>query len=41
MSKYIFQIVLGVKYIHSLNLSHRDLKLENILLADQKELLLN
>ena len=36
-----FQIVLGVKYVHSLNLSHRDLKLENILLADQKELLLN
>ena len=31
-----FQIVLGVKYVHSLNLSHRDLKLENILLADQK-----
>ncbi|CAI5756973.1 unnamed protein product [Candida verbasci] len=32
-----FQIVLGVKYVHSLNLSHRDLKLENILLADQKK----
>ncbi|KAL6452360.1 ppk16 Serine/threonine-protein kinase ppk16 [Candida maltosa Xu316] len=31
-----FQIVLGVKYVHSLNLSHRDLKLENILLADKK-----
>ncbi|EGW33155.1 uncharacterized protein SPAPADRAFT_150860 [Spathaspora passalidarum NRRL Y-27907] len=31
-----FQIVLGVKHVHSLNLSHRDLKLENILLADKK-----
>lgn len=32
-----FQIVLAVKYVHSLNLSHRDLKLENILLADNKK----
>ncbi|RCK55129.1 hypothetical protein Cantr_04013 [Candida viswanathii] len=32
-----FQIVLAVKYVHSLNLSHRDLKLENILLADKKK----
>lgn len=34
-----FQIVLGLKYVHSLNLSHRDLKLENILLADRKKTL--
>lgn len=32
-----FQIVMAVKYVHSLNLSHRDLKLENILLADAKK----
>ncbi|KAK6457152.1 serine/threonine protein kinase [Scheffersomyces xylosifermentans] len=31
-----FQIVLAVRYVHSLNLSHRDLKLENILLADKR-----
>ena len=31
------QIVMAVKYVHSLNLSHRDLKLENILLADAKK----
>lgn len=32
-----YQIVDGIKYVHSLNLSHRDLKLENILLADKKK----
>jgi len=31
------QIIMGVKYVHSLNLAHRDLKLENILLADTKK----
>lgn len=30
------QIVEGIKYVHLLNLAHRDLKLENILLADKK-----
>lgn len=34
--KLFFQIVCGVRYVHSLNLAHRDLKLENILLADTK-----
>ena len=31
------QIVMGISYVHKLNLSHRDLKLENILLADKKK----
>lgn len=35
-----YQIVQGIKYVHSLNLSHRDLKLENILLADKKRLII-
>lgn len=32
-----YQIMLGVAYVHLLNLCHRDLKLENILLADLKK----
>lgn len=32
-----YQIVDGIRYVHSLNLSHRDLKLENILMADKKK----
>lgn len=31
------QIVLGLAHVHKLNLSHRDLKLENILLADKRK----
>lgn len=33
-----YQIAAGIKYVHSLNLAHRDLKLENILLADKRRL---
>lgn len=32
-----FQVLLGVQFVHSMNLSHRDLKLENILLSDKKK----
>ncbi|KAI5951840.1 hypothetical protein KGF54_004915 [Candida jiufengensis] len=32
-----FQIVIGVQQVHLMNLSHRDLKLENILLADSRK----
>lgn len=31
-----YQIVEAIRYVHLLNLSHRDLKLENILLADKR-----
>lgn len=37
--RLFYQIVNGIKYVHSLNLAHRDLKLENILLADRKKLI--
>ncbi|GEQ66457.1 hypothetical protein JCM33374_g120 [Metschnikowia sp. JCM 33374] len=37
-SKNLFyQIVEAIRYVHSLNLSHRDLKLENILMADKEK----
>ncbi|KAM9905853.1 hypothetical protein OXX69_007025 [Metschnikowia pulcherrima] len=31
-----YQIAEAIRYVHSLNLSHRDLKLENILMADEE-----
>lgn len=34
--KLFNQILTSIKYVHSLNLAHRDLKLENILLADKE-----
>lgn len=33
--KLFFQIVQCVKYCHDSNISHRDLKLENLLLSDK------
>lgn len=32
-----FQILIGLKHVHSLNLAHRDLKLENILFANKRK----
>lgn len=34
--KLFYQIADAMRYVHSLNLAHRDLKLENILMADKK-----
>ncbi|WPK27030.1 hypothetical protein PUMCH_004401 [Australozyma saopauloensis] len=34
--KLFYQIADSMRYVHSLNLAHRDLKLENILMADKK-----
>jgi len=31
----IFEVIQGVKYLHSLRIVHRDLKLENIMMTDQ------
>lgn len=33
----IFQIMLGVRYLHNLGIVHRDLKLENIMMSHQKD----
>ena len=36
LAKYLFkQIIEGIGYIHSKNILHRDIKLENILLDDK------
>lgn len=34
----IYQLLKGLAYLHSLSIMHRDIKLENLLISDKKEL---
>lgn len=35
---YMYQLLKGLAYMHSLHLMHRDVKPENLLISDRKEL---
>ena len=41
ISVIIFQILKGLNYIHSHNIIHRDIKLENIMISDIENILIN
>ena len=37
VSEIIYQMALGIKYLHNYGIVHRDLKLENIMMTDTTE----
>ena len=36
--RIFFQILTAIEYLHSLGVSHRDIKLENVLFANEKDI---
>ena len=37
VSEIIYQMALGIKFLHNYGIVHRDLKLENIMMTDTSE----